>query len=288
MSENDPAPPNAEDQPAPAACPLCGAPVAAPDRLSPEQAQLWLGEAVCRQLGLYPIPAGLRLSVIVPVYNEKDTVREIIRRISAVRIPKEIIVVDDGSTDGTTEVLAEMDGDEDLHILRHQQNRGKGAALRTAFAQATGEIILIQDADLEYDPAQYARLIQPIVEGVADVVYGSRFVPAGPHRVLYFWHWVANRLLSTMSNMFTDLNLTDVETCYKVFRREVIDAIAPTLKQNRFGIDPELTAKVARRGYRIYELGISYFGRTYQEGKKIGLRDAVTVFWCILRYWKWD
>jgi len=248
----------------------------------------WLGEGLCRQLGIYPIPEGLRLSVVVPVYNEKDTIREIIRRIRAVAIPKEIIVVDDASTDGTRELLAEMAGQPDVRVVYHQQNRGKGAALRTGFTEATGDIVIIQDADLEYDPAQYHQLIQPIVEGVADVVYGSRFVATGPHRVLYFWHFVGNRLLTTMSNVFTGLNLTDMETCYKVFRREVIQAIGPRLKEHRFGIDPELTAKVARRGYRVYEVGISYFGRTYQEGKKIGLRDAIRVFWSILRYWVCD
>ncbi len=160
--------------------------------------------------------------------------------------------------------------------------------MRTGFNHATGDIVIIQDADLVYDPSQYLVLIQPIVEGTADVVFGSRFASGGAHRVLYFWHSVANRVLTTVSNMFTDLNLTDMETCYKVFRREVIQAITPTLKQNRFGIEPELTAKVARRRYRIYEIGITYSGRTYQEGKKIGLRDAVQAFWCILRYWKWD
>jgi glycosyltransferase involved in cell wall biosynthesis len=230
----------------------------------------------------------LRLSVVVPVYNEKDTIREIIRRIRAVAIPKEIIVVDDASTDGTRELLAEMAGQPDVRVVYQQENRGKGAALRTGFTEATGDIVIIQDADLEYDPAQYHQLIQPIVEGVADVVYGSRFVATGPHRVLYFWHFVGNRLLTTMSNVFTGLNLTDMETCYKVFRREVIQAIGPRLKEHRFGIDPELTAKVARRGYRVYEVGISYFGRTYQEGKKIGLRDAIRVFWSILRYWVCD
>ena len=231
---------------------------------------------------------GLRLSVVVPVYNEHGTILEIIRRIRAVEIDTEILVVDDGSTDGTREILEKMAGADDLRVFYHEQNRGKGAALRTAFEHITGDIVVIQDADLEYDPAEYQRLVQPIVSGVADVVYGSRFLSAGPHRVLYFWHSVANRALTTMSNMFTDLNLTDMETCYKAFRREVIEAIGPTLKQNRFGIDPELTAKVARRNYRIYELGISYFGRTYQEGKKIALPDALQVFWCILRYWKWD
>jgi glycosyltransferase involved in cell wall biosynthesis len=174
------------------------------------------------------------------------------------------------------------------YLLRHEQNKGKGAALRTGFAHLTGSIVVIQDADLEYDPAQYRQLVQPIVEGVADVVYGSRSLTVGPHRVLYYWHRIANRVLTTLSNMFTDLNLTDMETCYKVFRREVIDAIAPTLKQNRFGIEPELTAKIARRNYRVFELGISYFGRTYEEGKKIGLRDASQALWCILRYWRWD
>jgi len=247
-----------------------------------------LGEDFWRQLGVYPIPDDLRLSVVIPTYNEKGTVEEIIRRVRAVRIPKEIIVVDDGSTDGTGELLDAMADQDDLRIIRHPRNRGKGTAVRTGFGHATGDIVIIQDADLEYDPAQYRKLIQPIVEGVADVVYGSRFSAEGPHRVLYYWHFVANRMLTTLSNMFTGLNLTDMETCYKVFRREVVEAIGPTLKQNRFGIDPELTAKVARRGYRIYETGISYFGRTYQEGKKIGLWDAFRVFWCILRYWRWD
>jgi glycosyltransferase involved in cell wall biosynthesis len=235
-------------------------------------------------LGIYPIPPDLRLSVVIPVFNEKDTIGEIVGRVRNVPIPKEIILVDDGSTDGTREQLAGMEGEPDLRILYHPRNRGKGAALRTAFTQATGDIVIVQDADLEYDPAQYAQLIQPIVEGVADVVYGSRFQAEGPHRVLYFWHYVANRFLTTLSNVFTDLNLTDMETCYKVFRREVIQAIAPTLKESRFGIEPELTAKVARRKYRVYEIGISYFGRTYREGKKIGLRDAMKALWCIVRY----
>ncbi len=253
-----------------------------------EQLHQVLGETVSRRLGWYPLPPKLRVSVVIPVYNENDTLAEIVRRVRAVPIPKEIILVDDGSTDGTRQVLAAMEGQEDLRILYHERNQGKGAALRTGFNHATGDIVIIQDADLEYDPSQYLVLIQPIVEGTADVVFGSRFASGGAHRVLYFWHSVANRVLTTVSNMFTDLNLTDMETCYKVFRREVIQAITPTLKQNRFGIEPELTAKVARRRYRIYEIGITYSGRTYQEGKKIGLRDAVQAFWCILRYWKWD
>jgi glycosyltransferase involved in cell wall biosynthesis len=244
-----------------------------------------LGESLCRELGVYALPAGLKISVVVPIYNEKATLLEIVRRVRAVPIPKEIILVDDASTDGTRELLAGFDCGDDVHIVLHERNRGKGAAVRTGFAQATGDIVLIQDADLEYDPDQYHRLIQPIVEGVADVVYGSRFLPVGPHRVLYFWHYVGNRALTMLSNIFTDLNLTDMETCYKVFRREVIEAILPTLKEDRFGCDPELTAKIARRKYRIYEVGISYFGRTYQEGKKIGLRDACRVFLSILRYW---
>jgi glycosyltransferase involved in cell wall biosynthesis len=249
---------------------------------------LTLDADVCRELGVYALPEGLRISVVIPVYNEKDTVAEIVRRVREVPIHKEIILVDDCSTDGTRDVLVSLERGNDLRILLHEKNRGKGAALRTAFAQVTGDIIIIQDADLEYDPRQYRRLIQPIVEGVADVVYGSRFLPVGPHRVLYFWHSVANRMLTTLSNMFTDLNLTDMETCYKVFRREVIQTIAPTLKENRFGIEPEVTAKIARRKYRIYEVGISYFGRTYQEGKKIGLKDAYRAAWSILRYWMGD
>jgi glycosyltransferase involved in cell wall biosynthesis len=250
--------------------------------------QSFLGERLSREMGVYPLPAGLRISVVVPVYNEKATVAEIVRRIRAVPIPKEIILVDDGSTDGTRDVLATIDRQDDLVILLHQRNQGKGAAIRTGLARASGDIVIIQDADLEYDPAQYPRLIQPIVEGVADVVYGSRFLPSGPHRVLYFWHYVANRGLTMLSNMFTDLNLTDMETCYKVFRREVVRAIAPKLKENRFGIEPELTAKIARRRYRVYEVGISYFGRTYQEGKKIGFADACRAFWSIIRYWWGD
>jgi glycosyltransferase involved in cell wall biosynthesis len=247
-----------------------------------------LGENVCRDLGIYPIPEGLRISVVVPIYNEKATLLEIVRRIREAPIPKEIILVDDGSTDGTREVLATLDRGEDVRVVLHERNRGKGAAVRTGFTQAAGDIVIIQDADLEYDPAQYSRLIQPIVEGVADVVYGSRFLSIGQHRVLYFWHYVGNRALTMLSNIFTDLNLSDMETCYKAFRSEVIQAITPTLKEDRFGIDPELTAKIARRKYRVYEVGISYFGRTYQEGKKIGLADAFRVFWSILKYWWGD
>jgi glycosyltransferase involved in cell wall biosynthesis len=256
-----------------------------PVAFDPSRLHTLLNDDLCREFGIYRVPEGLRISVVVPVYNEKATVAEIIRRIREVPIPKEIILVDDASTDGTRDVLATLEPGSDLRIVLHERNRGKGAALRTGFGQVTGDIVIIQDADLEYDPRQYRRLIQPIVEGQADVVYGSRFLPVGPHRVLYFWHSVGNRALTMLSNIFTDLNLTDMETCYKVFRREVIEAIAPTLKEDRFGTDPELTAKIARRKYRIYEVGISYFGRTYQEGKKIGLADAFRVFRSIIRYW---
>jgi glycosyltransferase involved in cell wall biosynthesis len=247
-----------------------------------------LDEDVRRDLGIYEIPEGMRISVVVPVYNEKNTIAEIVRRIRAVPIAKEIILVDDYSTDGTRDVLAALEQGDDLRVFLQDGNRGKGAALRTGFAHVTGDIVIIQDADLEYDPRQYRRLIQPIVEGEADVVFGSRFLSVGPHRVLYFWHYVANTMLTTFSNIFTGLNLTDMETCYKVFRREVLQAIAPTLKENRFGIEPELTAKIARQQCRVYEVGISYFGRTYQEGKKIGLKDACRAAWCILRYWRAD
>ena len=269
-------------------CPACGrsGPDAAPP--SVEELARWLGPGAVRQLGIYRPPPGFKLSVVVPVYNERPTVVELVRRVRAVPIAKEILIVDDGSTDGTAEVLATLGDLPEVRLFRHAVNRGKGAALRTAFPHATGDVILVQDSDLEYDPSQYPRLIQPIVDGEADVVFGSRFVCDGPHRVLYYWHSIANRLLTGLSNMFTDLNLTDLETCYKVFRREVIEAIGPTLKEDRFGIEPELTAKVARRRYRIFEIGITYSGRTYEEGKKIGLRDALKAFCCILRYWKWD
>ena len=246
---------------------------------------------LARQMGLAPLPADLRLSVVVPAYNEHSTIEEVIRRIRQHACDVQIVVVDDASTDGTGDVLARLAGEEaggSLVVIRHERNRGKGAALRTGFERVTGEVVLIQDADLEYDPAEYPRLVWPILEDKADVVYGSRFSAAVPHRVLYFWHAVANRTLTMLSNLTTDLNLTDMETCYKAFRREVIETVRPTLKENGFGIEPELTAKVARRGYRVYEIGISYSGRTYAAGKKIGLADAFRAVWCILRYWRWD
>jgi len=266
------------------ACPQCGARLGPLSDPTPEQLRRWFTDPVARRLGLYRVPPQLRLSVVMPVYNEVEFIEEIIRRVREVPIAKEVIVVDDGSTDGTRERLGALEGQPDLRVVYHPRNQGKGAALRTGFGHATGDIVLVQDADLEYDPIQYPLLIQPIVEGVADVVYGSRFAAGGPHRVLYFWHSVANRVLTTLSNAVTDLNLTDMETCYKVFRRDVIEQIAPTLKEKGFGIEVELTAKVARRRYRTYEIGISYFGRTYKEGKKIGLADALHALWCIVRY----
>jgi glycosyltransferase involved in cell wall biosynthesis len=197
---------------------------------------------------------------------------------------KQIIVVDDGSTDGTRELLQGLRAD-DLTVLLHERNRGKGAALATGFAAARGEICIVQDADLEYDPAEYPLVIGPILQGKADVVFGSRFQGAAPHRVVYFWHRLGNGFLTLLSNMFTDLNLTDMETCYKAFRTEIIQAIR--IREQRFGFEPEITAKLARRRCRIYEVGISYYGRTYDEGKKIGWRDGVRAIWCILKYNLW-
>jgi glycosyltransferase involved in cell wall biosynthesis len=249
-----------------------------------EVLQRLLGEPACRQLGIYPIPPGFLLSVVIPVYNEKQWIREVVRRVQAVPIRKEIILVDDCSTDGTRDILADLETDE-VKVYYQPVNRGKGAALREGFKHAAGDVVLVQDADLEYDPSEYPRLLQPIIENQADVVYGSRFI-GDSHRVLYFWHYVANKVLTMLSNMFTNLNLTDMETCYKVFRREVLQGIK--LKSNRFGFEPEITAKIAKRkqpSWRIYEIPISYSGRTYEEGKKIGLKDAFTAFYCIVRYW---
>jgi len=200
-------------------------------------------------------------------------------------ISKQLVIVDDGSTDGSRELLASLTQSSDLKILFHSQNMGKGAALRTGFAAADGDICIVQDADLEYDPQEFPLVIQPILDGKADVVYGSRFQGGRPHRVVYFWHRVGNGFLTLMSNIFTDLNLTDMETCYKAFRREVIQSLS--IRENRFGFEPEITAKISRRGLRIYEVGISYYGRTYIEGKKIGWRDGVRAIYCILKYNVW-
>jgi len=251
-----------------------------------------LGEQFCRKIGVYRIPDALVLSVVIPVYNEHRTIHQILNRVRAVPINKQIIVVDDCSQDGTREILRELaERGPGLTVVFHEVNQGKGAALRTGFRHATGDLVIVQDADLEYDPEQYPQLLQPIVEGQADVVFGSRFV-GETHRVLYFWHSVANKGLTLLSNMFTNLNLTDMEVCYKVFRREIIQGI--TLRSNRFGFEPEVTAKVARfmlpdengqlRACRIYEIPVSYHGRTYGEGKKIGIKDGFQALYCILRY----
>jgi glycosyltransferase involved in cell wall biosynthesis len=249
-----------------------------------------LGEAGCRQLGIYALPATFRLSVVIPVLNERATLPELLERVRAVPIRKEIVLVDDFSTDGTRELLQEYaarDWDDplcELSVHFHDRNRGKGAAVRTGFLGAHGDAVIIQDADLEYDPAEVPRLLQPIAEGRADVVFGSRFLGDQPHRVLYFWHYLGNKFLTLLSNCFTNLNLTDMETCYKLLTRQVLQDIAPRLKQDRFGIEPELTARIARRGYRVFEMSISYHGRTYEQGKKIGWKDGVKALWCIVRY----
>jgi glycosyltransferase involved in cell wall biosynthesis len=253
-----------------------------------EVLQKLLGEAACRQIGIYPIPPGFKLSVVIPVYNEERWLAELVRRVQAVEIPKELILVNDCSTDGTPAILAQLEKQYDnLRVFHQPKNMGKGAALREGFKHCTGDLVIVQDADWEYDPAEYPKLIQPILEGRADVVIGSRFIGES-HRVLYYWHSVANKMLTTLSNWFTNLNLTDMETCYKVFKREVIQGIK--LKSNRFGFEPEVTAKIARKKpdgtrWRIYEVPISYSGRTYEEGKKIKLKDAFQALYCIVRYW---
>ncbi len=222
----------------------------------------------------------MKISVIIPVYNEKSTISEIIARVRAVDLEKEIIIVDDGSTDGTSQHLAEIGSQfEDVNVFSHQENRGKGAALRTGFDAASGEIIIVQDADLEYDPREYETLLVPILDGRAEVVYGSRFL-SGPHRVLFFWHYMGNRFLTLLCDALSNLNLTDMETGYKVFKKEVLDDIR--IKSNRFGFEPEFTMKIAKKGFRVYEVPISYSGRTYEEGKKIGWRDGLAAIFIII------
>ena len=228
----------------------------------------------------------MKLSIVIPCFNERETILTLINAVRSAPVEsKQIIIVDDGSTDGTREILNTIQNDEDLDIIFHTRNQGKGAALRTGFAAATGEICIVQDADLEYDPQEFPLVIQPIVDGKADVVFGSRFQSGRPHRVVYFWHRIGNGLLTLLSNIFTDLNLTDMETCYKAFRREIIQSIK--IEESRFGFEPEVTAKISRKNLRIYEVGISYYGRTYSEGKKIGWKDGIRAIYCIFKYNFW-
>jgi glycosyltransferase involved in cell wall biosynthesis len=225
----------------------------------------------------------MKLSVVMPVYNERATVRTVIEKVLAVPIEIELLCVDDGSSDGSREILVELEKrHERIRVFQQPHNLGKGAALRRGIQEATGDFVVIQDADLEYDPAEYPRLLGPLLEDKADVVFGSRFAGSGPHRVLYFWHFLGNRFLTLLSNCLTNINLSDMETCYKAFRREVIQSIP--IEENRFGFEPEITVKVARRKLRIYEVGISYSGRTYEEGKKIGWKDGVRALYCLVKY----
>jgi glycosyltransferase involved in cell wall biosynthesis len=225
------------------------------------------------------------ISVVIPVYNEVKTIKEVVKRVQSVDLEKEIIIVDDASTDGTREVLQTLTQEHNVKVFFHTLNQGKGAALRTAFKEVQGEIVIIQDADLEYDPFEYSKLIRPIMEGKADAVYGSRFL-GGPHRVLLFWHYVGNKILTLFSNMFTNLNLTDMETCYKVFKSSLLKDF--TIVSNRFGVEPEITTKLARLKCRIYEVDISYSGRDYTEGKKINWKDGIAAFYWILKFNLWS
>ncbi len=229
-------------------------------------------------------PDGARqLSVVIPIFNESGTIEEVVDRVNDISLKIELVAVDDGSTDRSLEILRRLKEDGRIdQLIVHESNRGKGAALKTGFEAAGGDIVIVQDADLEYDPTEYRKLLQPILDGKADVVFGSRFLGGEPHRVLYFWHYVGNRFLTILSNMVTNLNLTDMETCYKCFRREVLQGLS--IQERGFGVEPELTAKVARGGWRVYEVGISYSGRTYAEGKKIGWKDGIRALWCILKY----
>ena len=225
----------------------------------------------------------MKLSVVMPVYNEQATLREVVSRVLAVPLEVELICVDDGSRDGSREILAELQIDHpQIRVMLQPKNMGKGAALRCGIQEATGDFIIIQDADLEYDPSDYPALLGPLIEDKADVVYGSRFLGSGPHRVLYFWHSVGNWILTLISNALTNMNMTDMETCYKVFRREILQSIR--IEEDRFGFEPEITVKISKRRLRVYEVGIGYWGRTYEEGKKIGWRDGFRALWCLLKY----
>jgi glycosyltransferase involved in cell wall biosynthesis len=229
------------------------------------------------------LPKPMKLSVVMPVYNEQATLREVIARVLAVPLEIELICVDDGSRDGSREILSELQSTHSqVCVLLQPKNMGKGAALRRGIQDSTGDFVIIQDADLEYDPSDYPALLQPLIEGKADVVYGSRFLGSRPHRVLYFWHSVGNSILTLLSNALTNMNMTDMETCYKVFRREILQSIP--IEENRFGFEPEITVKIAKRGLRVYEVGIGYWGRTYEEGKKIGWKDGFRALWCLLKY----